>query len=106
MADLYLKIRPLAAMKDVDVKVTAVRDKFESSLEGVSRKCDCARDKRESMEFTEQVKNLVRNINKVNERIHNQVEKNTKDIELKADQDVISNISKRLDKMPTNSTVK
>ena len=60
LADLFVKIRPLASVQQVDQKVEETKRSIEAVLDGVSKKCDCAADKQEAMKFTEKLRNLVK----------------------------------------------
>jgi len=55
LADLLVRFKPLALSSSVDSKVEDIRANFESSLQTVSKKHDCARDREATLHMSRNV---------------------------------------------------
>ena len=106
LADVLTRIKPLASSLSVELKADSLRDAFEQSFKGVSKKHDCARDRDAAMSFSRNVLQKCEEMDAMQKKLCREMDDITEIIEMKADMNEINFIHKRLDVMPTQEEVK
>lgn len=85
----------------VKKRVEEVRDVFETSFKGVSKKCDCAKDKAEVMNVGDELRAEVESMHEMCAVLKGLANKNMQQIEGKADKAEMDQVNLRMKEMPS-----